>query len=357
MKKSILLVTLTLLLAFTGIAQADQQYDYNVNIYVQGQLISIPDQKPFLEKKSGRTYVPIRFVSEALGAKVDWLKGEQKIVITDGSKSISLTIGSTKVVVGGKAQTIDAPAKLMNGRTMVPLRFISQVLGQEVNWVAGKNGNKVEIAAKNANSGSSLNENIIKKLFSSRINEDGFNYELDQIRWQEGPFTGHNAREAIVSFSDGSQCHASLFGEVWLLSYNNGWKIKGQLLESDFVNFEVVDLQKDGLSEVWLTAERVNQGYAVTYGCLLAGSSQQKGSLKRVYEVDGFNYTGAGEEGEVFLTHNVKFKDVDGDGILELVDLVEKKSFAWTGEQFISDYVETSSTRKELVVDLEKLIK
>lgn len=357
MKKALLLITIAILLGFTGIAQAAPVYDYNVNIYVHGQLINIPDQKPFLDKQAGRTFVPIRFVSEALGAKVDWLKDEQKIVITEGNKNISLTIGSTKVVVDGKTQTIDVLAKLLNGRTMVPLRFISQVLGQEVNWVAGQNGNKVEIAAKNANMGSRLNESIIRRLFESRINEDGFNYSLSDIKWQEGAFSDYNAKEAVVSFTDGSQCHAAGYSEVWLLSYDGSWKIEDKFSDSDWLDFEVVDLQNDGLLEVWVTGGGGNQGYFGTYGYLLVSFPQHKEVLKNVYTLTGFDYTGAAEEGEALYTHEVKFKDVDHDGILELVDLQVRKSFAWTGEKYFSDYVVISSTSEEIVVDLDNLIK
>jgi hypothetical protein len=282
---------------------------------------------------------------------------EQKIVITEGNKNISLTIGSTKVVVDGKTQTIDVPAKLLNGRTMVPLRFISQVLGQEVNWVAGQNGNKVEIAAKNANMGSRLNESIIRRLFESRINEDGFNYSLSDIKWQEGAFSDYNAKEAVVSFTDGSQCHAAGYSEVWLLSYDGSWKIEDKFSDSDWLDFEVVDLQNDGLLEVWVTGGGGNQGYFGTYGYLLVSFPQHKEVLKNVYTLTGFDYTGAAEEGEALYTHEVKFKDVDHDGILELVDLQVRKSFAWTGEKYFSDYVVISSTSEEIVVDLDNLIK
>ncbi|MDH4619948.1 copper amine oxidase N-terminal domain-containing protein [Brevibacillus sp. AY1] len=89
--------------------------------------------KPFIDKQ-GRTQVPVRFVSEALGQKVDWDGSTQTVTI--GGK-IKLRVNSSVVEVGGgKTVHMDTVARLQNGRTFVPVRFVSEALGQKVEWDA-----------------------------------------------------------------------------------------------------------------------------------------------------------------------------------------------------------------------------
>ena len=93
------------------------------------------DVAPFIDTTSNRTLVPIRFVSEALGAQVEWIKETNQVRIVEDGKEIILTIGSTSVTVDGKQNTIDcAPVVMAPGRTFVPLRFISETLGAEVDY-------------------------------------------------------------------------------------------------------------------------------------------------------------------------------------------------------------------------------
>ncbi len=95
------------------------------------------DAAPYVDTAADRTLVPIRFVSEALEASVDWKTDTRQIVIGDGGKEIVLTIGSPGVLVNGEKQAIDcAPAVIPPGRTFVPLRFISETLGAQVDWNA-----------------------------------------------------------------------------------------------------------------------------------------------------------------------------------------------------------------------------
>ncbi len=77
--------------------------------------------------------MPVRFISEALGCKVDWIAKDNKVEIRKGSNLIVLTLGSKEAVVNGQKSMMDsAPGTLPPGRTFVPLRFISETLGTTV---------------------------------------------------------------------------------------------------------------------------------------------------------------------------------------------------------------------------------
>ncbi|MDR9857997.1 stalk domain-containing protein [Paenibacillus sp. VCA1] len=85
--------------------------------------------------QNNRVLIPLRSVSEHMGAKVDWNQQTKQITITKDSTTIKLTINSPKVSVNQSQVTLDVPAKLYGGgMTYVPLRFVSQTLGAEVGW-------------------------------------------------------------------------------------------------------------------------------------------------------------------------------------------------------------------------------
>ena len=84
-----------------------------------------------------RTLVPVRFISESLGADVDWNSDTQAVTVTKGEKKIEMTIGKNEITVNGTAQAMDVPAQIINGRTMIPLRALAEVgLDKEVFWDA-----------------------------------------------------------------------------------------------------------------------------------------------------------------------------------------------------------------------------
>lgn len=103
----------------------------NIGIVVNGRTLRL-DQPPVME--SGRTLVPLRAIFEELGAQVDWNSANQTITGTKGNSTIKLVVGNTTAVVDGKEVKMDVPAKVVNGRTLVPTRFVAESLGAVVEW-------------------------------------------------------------------------------------------------------------------------------------------------------------------------------------------------------------------------------
>lgn len=92
------------------------------------------------EIKNGKTMVPLRFVGEAFGAKVDWNAKSSEITIPLGKKILSLWIGIDYIFVDNEGEyeeiPLDSPPYIKNGRTMVPIRAISEAFGAKVEWDA-----------------------------------------------------------------------------------------------------------------------------------------------------------------------------------------------------------------------------
>lgn len=90
------------------------------------------DQPPMM--MGGRVMVPLRGIFEALGANVRFEAASQRIFATRGNQSVELSLGSNQAMVDGAPVTLDTPAASLGGRTMVPLRFVSEALGADVRW-------------------------------------------------------------------------------------------------------------------------------------------------------------------------------------------------------------------------------
>ena len=114
----------------------------DIYLVVDGKKIET-DAPAFIE--ADRTLVPVRFISEALGYKIDWKADERKVVITkddakdDESKMMELIIDKDMVSLydvkeNKKEVKLDVPAKIVKDRTFVPVRFISENFGTKVNW-------------------------------------------------------------------------------------------------------------------------------------------------------------------------------------------------------------------------------
>lgn len=84
----------------------------------------------------GRTMIPVRFVSEALQCTVNWDEINRVVTIRQGDKNIVLKIGDFNATIDGKAYTMDTKAVINQDRTFVPFRFISEALGYQVEWDA-----------------------------------------------------------------------------------------------------------------------------------------------------------------------------------------------------------------------------
>ena len=87
---------------------------------------------------NGRTFVPVRFIVEGIGGKISWNRIERSVEIVYKNKNLKLWIGKEFALVNGKRILIDEDLKIkpfiINGRTMLPVRFIAEVLNFSISW-------------------------------------------------------------------------------------------------------------------------------------------------------------------------------------------------------------------------------
>jgi basic membrane protein A len=153
MKKAVIMLLVVGLLAgvrgFTPVRAAEavvvQITVGSKKAYINSKVVAL-DQPPIIE--NGRTLVPFRFIGEAIGATIGWNPVKKTVSYVLGDKNIVLTIGSITAMVNGVKTTLDvAPKILPTGRTVVPVRFISESIGAKVDWNATTRMVTVTVAA------------------------------------------------------------------------------------------------------------------------------------------------------------------------------------------------------------------
>jgi lysozyme len=99
--------------------------------HLDGQIVTL-DTPPVIV--GGRTLVPLRPIIKGLGGVITWVPETRSVEVQFNGSILLLQIGNRTAVVNGEAVVLDVPAAIMNGRTMLPVRFVSEHLGAEVQW-------------------------------------------------------------------------------------------------------------------------------------------------------------------------------------------------------------------------------
>lgn len=116
--------------------KVDASADSKIQVVYNGERISFAEygQNPLIQ--NGRTLVPLRSIFEAMGATVVWDNATQTVTSSRGGTTVKLTIGKNTMYKNGTAVTLDVPATLISGRTMVPVRAVAEAFNAKVGWVS-----------------------------------------------------------------------------------------------------------------------------------------------------------------------------------------------------------------------------
>ncbi len=109
--------------------------DADVSVTVDGRKVVFPDAKPFIDE-NGRTLIPVRFVTEDLGATVEWNAQDREVYIAKDGVYIMIRIDQEMILVNGRTKAMDTKAIIRDDRTYVPIRYVAEELGATVRWDA-----------------------------------------------------------------------------------------------------------------------------------------------------------------------------------------------------------------------------
>ena len=104
-----------------------------IKVTVDGERIDFKGAPP--QAQGSRIMVPIRGIFEHMGPNLLWNQMAQTVTATRGESTVVVTVGKSDTTINGKAATVETPPIVAQGRVMVPLRFLAQALGAQVEWL------------------------------------------------------------------------------------------------------------------------------------------------------------------------------------------------------------------------------
>ncbi|GEM_PF-3881016 len=103
---------------------------------VDSMLVSIdPDNRkvvPYI--KNNRTYIPLKFIGENLGAQVSWDSKKREAIIQKDNTKVVIPVNKSYYYINSVKHNLDAPAEIYQNRTFVPMRFVAEALNMAVYW-------------------------------------------------------------------------------------------------------------------------------------------------------------------------------------------------------------------------------
>lgn len=125
-------IVLCLAMLMTMLAVPVFAAEAGVSVVIDGQAVTFTDAAPVIE--DSRTLVPLRAIFEKMGADVVWDQDTQTATAVKADIKVVIKIGSLEPTVNGDVKKIDVPAKIVNNRTLAPMRFVCEAFGGTVTW-------------------------------------------------------------------------------------------------------------------------------------------------------------------------------------------------------------------------------
>ena len=189
-----------------------------VNVMFNGDMVRFPDQRPVL--KDGRTMVPVRAVMESMGAQVDYDASVKAVIIILNGATTTFTVGSSAYSVTRDGEvtkgTMDCACYNLNGRVMVPIRFLAEASGYTVCWDGHRH---TAVIVDEEGLAAKIDENFtyINSILAARLTEN-------QGKKQE-TVTTFNVKNTLYD-EDGKAVTFPISGTVTTHTDGTAWRIK-----------------------------------------------------------------------------------------------------------------------------------
>lgn len=170
----------------------------NIGLVIDGNTVQT-ETSPFIE--DGRTFVPVRVVTENLGADVTWDSESRTVGIQKDDTLINLIIDNDIATLNGEESVLDVAPKIVNGSTYVPIRFIAESFLCDVSWDAENQIVSIATETEDNSLQTQINPDIIETIINNQDTELEEENEIDEVEEIE---------EAITTQAISSQTNSSV---------------------------------------------------------------------------------------------------------------------------------------------------
>jgi len=224
-------------------------------VFINQQELSF-DVPPIIE--NGRTLVPLRAIFEAMGASVEWDNATRTVVARKGNTMVVLPIGSTMPTVNGTEWKLDVAAKIVQDRTLAPLRFAGEAFGGEVSW--DEVNRTISINSKN--SAVNAEEQANAQLAAVTVNKE-------QVNLRSGPSTNYalvdqarpGERMDVLGEKDGWYQVSRGDNSAWIA----GWLVDFIWEENDEIPAEEKPIEEDPVKEPQVPVVSFDRAVRIAY--------------------------------------------------------------------------------------------
>ena len=192
MKKTLLFLLLSLALIGVFMASSCAKEVFTLEMQIDNPIMTVNGTKQEIDPGMGttpvirdeRTLVPIRAIIEAMGGTVGWDQETQTVILNYGEDEIRLIIDSTTAYLNDEAKELDSAPVIINGRTMLPIRFIAESFKFDVEWTQDTQTVTITKAAAEETESTSemkMNVQIGNKSFTATLEDNAATRELVEM--------------------------------------------------------------------------------------------------------------------------------------------------------------------------------
>jgi len=156
----------------------------DIKLYINGEAVK-SDVNPVVI--NNRTLVPVRSIFEKLGADVTWIGSKKQVIIKSNSVRIVLNVDKTRAYVGDKPVELDVAPTIINSRTVIPVRFVSEILGYDVKWESKTNSVHINTPKYDDEDPIIQKVSVKKNAYSSTVTVDVRNMKRPNITYASNP--------------------------------------------------------------------------------------------------------------------------------------------------------------------------
>lgn len=262
-QKKIGALAVGLLLAVQSVMMPGVQAAPNgdIEIILDGKSLQ-SDASPYIVQGANVTMVPLRVISEGLGAQVNWSEASGTVTIAAQNKNISMENGGQSASVNGKPVRLDASAHMTSGRVMVPLRFVGEELGLKVDWQTPERVITLSSGKEGTSTGANTSAgNSSTPVASASVNQErestGHGDSNDGRAMDTSPSTSTSADSPNAASGNVVQVKASTsMRGAWISTINGDWpsseaRSNAEKQKQEFTKM-LDDLQGMGINAVFV---------------------------------------------------------------------------------------------------------